>query len=266
MRCYRPAMSRWSSLALLLLLSLSACDSADAGKQAASELGDKAGALADDAIVAGKEASKNAGDAAVQAGKDAAKQAGDAALEAGKDAAKQAGDAAAQAGKALAETTVDDAQRWLTDLPDDGVLSDEAKAWLRTKADDTSAGIARIVADGDQLAPEALDIGKGMASAVSSDSSFEPIVQRVEDSAKVDAAIGDMPKVEVVDGLTVGVQRVDGWEGATHQERRGYLVTWREGDYLYGFVYRSRRDVDLAVVAGEVPRLVRLVRAAVAAD
>ncbi len=53
----------------------------------------------------------------------------------------------------------------------------------------------------------------------------------------------------------------------THQiKERGYLVTWRDGDRLYGFVYRSKRSIDIDKLVADTPRLLRLAKAAVTAD
>ena len=43
----------------------------------------------------------------------------------------------------------------------------------------------------------------------------------------------------------------------------GYLVLWRRGDKLIGFVWKSKRDVDLAVLLGEAPRLMGLIHEAI---
>jgi hypothetical protein len=37
---------------------------------------------------------------------------------------------------------------------------------------------------------------------------------------------------------------------------------WRQGDHLVGFVYRSRREIDIEKMVAEAPRLVKLVQTA----
>ena len=43
---------------------------------------------------------------------------------------------------------------------------------------------------------------------------------------------------------------------------QAYLVVWRQDDRLIGFIYRSRRSVDLVQLVGLAPRLIGLVRSA----
>ena len=200
------------------LLMLGACDSAnhatEKGKQAAADAVDASKKAADDAVDAGKKA--------VDATKDAV------------DASKKA---------------VDDAKKWWDDVPDTGELSDKTKAWLAKAADDGEASIEKALADGEQYAPTALQIAQGLSSAVDSETGFEPIYVKVDDKASADEKIGDMPKVQVVDDLTIGLKRVDEWEGLTKNKERGYLVLWREDEHLVGFVYRSRSEINLEKVA-----------------
>lgn len=204
------------------LLTLGACDSAN------------------EATAKGKQAAADAVDASKKA-VDASKKAADDAVDASKKA-------------------VDDAKKWWDDVPDTGELSDKTKAWLAKAADDGEASIEKALADGEQYAPTALQIAQGLSSAVDSETGFEPIYVKVDDKASADEKIGDMPKVQVVDSLTIGLKRVDEWDGLTKNKERGYLVLWREDEHLVGFVYRSRSEISLEKVAAEVPRLVKLVR------
>ena len=192
------------------LLMLGACDSANE----ATEKGKQAAADAVDASKKAVDASKDA--------VDASKKVADDALDAGKkavDASKDAVDAGKKA--------VDDAKKWWDDVPDTGELSDKTKAWLEKATDDGEASIEKALADGEQYAPTALQIASGLSSAVDSDTGFEPIYIKVEDKDTVDEKIGDMPKVQVVDELTIGLKRVDAWDGLTKNKERGYLVLWR---------------------------------------
>jgi|GEM_PF-1375404 len=250
--CYLASMRAFLLTTLVApLLLLGACDGADE----ATKKGKKAASDAVDASKKAVDASKKAADDAVDATKkavDASKKAADDAV----DATKNAVDASKKA--------VDDAKKWWDDVPDTGELSDKTKAWLEKAADDSEASIEKALADGEQYAPTALEMAKGLSSAVDSETGFEPIYIKVEDKASADEKIGDMPKVQVIDDLTIGLKRVDAWEGLTKNKERGYLVLWREDDHLVGFVYRSRSEIDLEKVAAEAPKLVKLVRSVTA--
>ena len=120
--------------------------------------------------------------------------------------------------------------------------------------------------EGKQIAPVAVEIAQSVSSAIDSDTAIEPIYQKIEDgkSAEVDAAISDMPRTEVVDGLTIGFKQLDETSNEKTVKERGYLVTWRDGDHLYGFVYHSKRTIDVDKLVSDAPRLLKLARAAVA--
>jgi hypothetical protein len=132
--------------------------------------------------------------------------------------------------------------------------------------DGAGGNIEAAIAKGKQLGPEALAIGSNLRKAVDSDTSIDPIYQEVQDggrtAAELDAAIGDMPRTEVIGGVTVGFQQIDELSEHRSLKERGYLVAWRQGDHLVGFVYRSRREIDIDKVVAEAPRLVKLVQAA----
>ncbi|MBL4685484.1 MAG: hypothetical protein JKY37_12895 [Nannocystaceae bacterium] len=241
-------------LSLMSLVALLACDSAsdatDASKKAAA-----------DAVAASKQAvdtsKKIAGDAAEVSAKavDASKKAIDASKQA-VDSTTKAATEAIDAGKKAAEGT----KQWWADIPDTGALSEQTTVWLSNAAKQGGRSIENLLIEGETYAPAAMQIGSALASSVNGDSGFEPIYVKVSDRDDADAKIGDMPKVQVVDNLTIGLKRVDSWEGLTQKKERGYLVLWREDDHLIGFVYRSRREIDLAKVATEVPHLISLVR------
>ena len=74
----------------------------------------------------------------------------------------------------------------------------------------------------------------------------------------VDKAIGDMPRVEVVDGVTVGFRQMDQVDTSTRVKERGYLVMWRHENHLVGFVYRSTRTINVDQLVAETPRLIEL--------
>lgn len=231
----RPA--RILALASGLLLVPLACDSTDeavkSGEQALDASKKAAGELADDAV----DASKKAAEGAVDASK------------------KAVGD--------LADATKAGAQGLVDDLRPDGELSETAKGWLKARAEGSDTTIESVLVKGVQLAPVALEAAKVLAEATDSQTVVEPIFQKVdEDPAKIDAAIGGMPRVEVVDDVTVGFKQIDGFEGTQHVKQRGYLVMWRHEDHLVGFVYRSTRTIDLDTLVAETPRLIRLTQKA----
>lgn len=206
----------------------------DKGKQAAGQAGDKAAELAGDALDASKKA---AGDA----------------VDKGKLAA---GD--------LVDGAGDKAKSWWDELPDSGQLSTSASGWLNMQAKSAGGGIEAAIVKGQQIAPTALEIGSNVRKAVDSDTLIEPIYQEVDDggrsSAEVDAAIGDMPRTEVIGGVTMGFKQMDELSEKRSLKERGYLVMWRQGDHLVGFVYRSRREIDIDKVVAEAPKLVALVQ------
>ncbi len=249
--------SRGSLLALSIALAgLPACDSAEqtvkAGGKAARDASDKA-------LDASKDKASELADKAA----DKASALGDEALDASKKAAVDTVEASKKAAADLAAATRTGAHELFNDLRDDGQLSASTKAWLHTQAEDASASIENVVVTGVQLAPVAVEASKVLIDAVDSDTAIEPIFQRVtEDPAKVDAAIGDMPRVEVVEDVTVGFKQFDALTGSEQIKQRGYLVMWRHEDHLVGFVYRSTRTIDLDTLVAETPRLIRLTQKA----
>jgi len=232
------------------LLAMLACDSAsdatEKTKKTASDAVDATKKVADDASKAGQQAV------------DASKDAVNASKKAIDASTKAAGDAIDASTKAAGG-----AKKWWDDIPGTGELSEQTTTWIKNAAASGGRSIENILVESETHAPEAIKIGAALASSVDSDSGFEPIYVKVADTADTDTKIGDMPRVEVIDGLKIGLKRVDSWEGLTQKKERGYLVLWREDDHLIGFVYRSRREIDMAKVAAEVPPLISLVRKAV---
>ena len=108
----------------------------------------------------------------------------------------------------------------------------------------------------------AAEIAESASKVIDTEHLIEPIYQEVEDGdgADVDKAISDMPRVEVIDGLTIGFKQLDETSAEAVVKERGYLVTWREGNHLIGFVYRSKKTIDLEALVAETPRIVSLVR------
>ncbi|HGG57163.1 MAG TPA: hypothetical protein ENK31_05150 [Nannocystis exedens] len=169
------------------------------------------------------------------------------------------------------------ASEWAADLQrSSGELSATASRWIdegAARAEGSGVTIESILASGKQVAPTALEIGTSLASAVDHDRLLEPIFQRIEPAGKdgaadtlrtserADRAIAAMPRVEVIDGLTVGFRDLTSTTTGKRVSESGYLVIWRKGDYLVGFVYRSRQTIDIERLIADAPRLIALVRA-----
>lgn len=154
---------------------------------------------------------------------------------------------------------------WATKMLQRGELTETAKAWLRKGSELSQGGIEAVLAKGQQAVPMALAIGSALAAAVDSDTMIEPIYQPVTregvGSAEADAAIRGMTRVEVVDGVQVGFKELTSLDLGHRVSETAYLVVWRQGDHLVGFVFRSRRDIAIGELVGLAPKLVALVRA-----
>ena len=189
--------------------------------------------------------------------------------------AKEGADATDKAAAAAKETS-EVATAWATDIKrSSGELSATASHWIDDAAklaEGSEATIETILACGTQVAPTAIEIGTSLSSAVDRDTVFEPIFQSVEvsdeegaalrTSAEADRAIAAMPRVEVIDGLTIGFKDLTSTTAKERVTESGYLVIWRKDGYLIGFVYRSRQAVDLEKLIADAPRLIALVQSA----
>lgn len=246
-----------STAAILCVLALGACETeredakekVAAMSKKASDAADATKKFADDASKAGKTAIDTTKDAI-----DTTKDATNKVVATGKDAADKGKEWYASAAAAWAG------------IPGTGEFSETAKAWLAAATDE--ATIEAVVREGTQVAPVAIEIGRTLHAAIDSDTAIEPIFQKVPEgeAEQVDAAISDMPRTEVVDGLKIGFKQLDETTNTHQIKERGYLVTWRDGDRLYGFVYRSKRSIDIDKLVADTPRLLRLAKAAVTAD
>ena len=145
-------------------------------------------------------------------------------------------------------------------LTDTGELSKSASTWIESRAKEQGGTMEQIIVKGTQVAPVALDVGRVLNRAIETDTAIEPIYQRISDGPSVDQAIGDMPRVEVIEGLTVGIRQLDTLDTEQAVKERAYLVTWRQDDHLVGFVYRSTRTIDIDRLVNELPPLVRATR------
>jgi len=203
----------------------------------------------------------------------------------------EATDKAAKAAKESSQA----ASEWAADVKKgSGELSATASTWIdeaAAKASESEAAassIESILAHGHQVAPTALEIGRSLSSAVDRETVFEPIYQPIyqpigqpigeplgegigesgdegagaQSTEKADQAIAAMPRVEVIDGLTIGFKDLTSTTAKERIKESGYLVIWRTDDHLIGFVYRSRQTVDIDKLVADAPRLIALVRAA----
>jgi len=175
-------------------------------------------------------------------------------------------------GREAARPLVDDAsaytRSWLPDLPDSGELSEQAQTWISGAANDDDR-VEYWLDKGEQAVPVARDIGRTLNDAVERDFVVEPIYRKVTtagdgdvDLTAIDASIAAMPRVEVIDGLTVGFRRLAADDTEGREKQSAYLVLWRAEHHLVGFVFRSRRKIRLDKLVAEAPRLIALVRAA----
>jgi hypothetical protein len=196
------------------------------------------------------------------------------ALAACGDASKQAEELAARASaganglsreaRSAGAAQLDRAKKALFGLSDSGALSDSATSWLSSKA--PAEGSAESwVTKGVQIAPVAVEIAKVANQAVDDETAIEPVYQKIEPGgeAKLDESIKAMPRVELINGTTVGFKKLDSIENAKITKEQAVLVLWRKGDYLVGFLYRSKRTIDLELVIKETPRLYALTNAAI---
>jgi len=192
---------------------------------------------------------------------DPAKEAADLA-----SAATAKADSLASAAKDQARTAARDglsaAKRELFGLTDSGALSQGANEWLSKQTSNDAALAA--VQKGVQLAPVAIEAAKVLNQAVDDETAIEPIFQKVdpEKQKEIDDAIGSMPKVEVINGVKVGFRKLDAVETSKLTKEQAAVVLWRKDDHVIGFVYRTKRTIDLEVLAKEAPRLITLTETA----
>ncbi|MEM9452574.1 MAG: hypothetical protein AAGF11_00245 [Myxococcota bacterium] len=242
---------------------LPGCDSEEA-KQTAKEASDKALEASKDKAAELAQSAKTLGKKAANATKDAANKVADTTKDAAGKAVDASTKAVHEAVEDATEATRAGAQALVDDLRPDGELSQTAQAWLENKAKQTTeTDIETIIVAGVQLAPIALEASRVLADSVDSNTVIEPIFQKIDDDpAKIDAAIGNMPRVEALDGVTVGFEQMDQLDARTSVKQRGYLVMWRHEQHLVGFVYRSTRTIDIDALVAETPRLVKLTQQA----
>lgn len=145
----------------------------------------------------------------------------------------------------------------------DGALSDSATSWLKSPKDGQASegSMEGIVMRGVQIAPVVIEALQVLNEAVDEDTAIEPIYQKIDppgSEPKVDEAIKNMPRVEIIDGVNVGFRQLDAMDTSKITKERAYLVTWRKQDRVVGFVYRTKRTIDIELLVKETPRLMKL--------
>ena len=192
-----------------------------------------------------------------------------------KDKAKEIAEKAKDKGQELAENAKDKGQElageakdktselWEDKRPDTGELSERAKGIFTKGAEDSDTGVEAWLDKGIQVAPVAFEIAKTVHSAIDSDTSIEPIVQKLDDDdaqGELDARIKDMPRVETIDGVQVGFKDVKAYDSGGRETESAYLVLWRSDDRLVGFIYRSKSRINVDELVEEAPRIIGLVK------
>lgn len=196
-------------------------------------------------------------DSAKDQAKDAAKEVG----ELAKDKAQEVGEQAKDKAGELADDAVDKGKQLWAER--NGQLSDAAQGILDKGAQAQDDGVEALLDKGQQLAPVAMDVAKTLHSTVDSDVDIEPIIQKLDDEDaqnQLDARIGDMPRVETVNGVDVGFRDVSAWDSAGRESESAYLILWRADTHLIGLVYRSRQRIHIDKMVAEAPRLIALVQ------
>jgi hypothetical protein len=141
-----------------------------------------------------------------------------------------------------------------------GSLTASSWTWLQAQAAKNES-ISSIIAHGKQVSGAASEIYTILDAAIDSDTDIEIIYQPIEgDTANTDRAIQAMPRVEVIDGLQVGFQDMTGYQGTSRVNESAYMVVWRQGDKLVGFIYRSHSGIKIDLLVKEAPRLITLAR------
>ena len=179
------------------------------------------GALVLGCDTAGAEDAVDKGKAVAEKAVEGTKDAVDASKKA-YDTSKKAYDTSKKAYE-TSKKAVDDVRQLWADVSTTGQLSDTANGWL----DEQGGSMGEVIKTGKQVAPVAIEIGKTLDGAVENDRMIEPIFQEIEDgkTPEVDKAIAEMPRTEVIDGLTVGFKHLDEKSTARVVTERGYLVT-----------------------------------------
>jgi hypothetical protein len=227
-------------------------------------------------VVESKESLENAKEKTAE-GLEIAKEKGKAGYEIAKEKGKEGLEVAKEKGKAGYEIAKEKGKEAIDalrpekddDKPEEekeGHLGSETLQGLKDHAQSASDHVAHWVARGKQITHATVEVGKVLVRAVDLDVDIEPIYQDAGDEkaqADLDSAIKSMLTLEIIEGVTVGFERIKTLEKMKYKTGSGYLVLWRRGDKLIGFVWKSKRDVDLALLLGEAPRLMGLIHTAI---
>jgi hypothetical protein len=175
-----------------------------------------------------------------------------------REAAAQASAAASAmaAGKGKAEDTLGSARQ---------ELARASESWLAEQAKSAKPGsIESWVGKGAKALTVAGDLSSAIQDVVERETVVEPIIVDVPEgeAPKVDAAIEEMPRVEVVDGVQVGFRAIDRLSTEAKSSERAYVVMWRKGDRLYGFFYRSKQTIHVDRVVEHAPKLMAAIEKA----
>jgi hypothetical protein len=180
------------------------------------------------------------------------------AASAAADKSRELSDGASDKSKQLADDAKEGAKKKLAELGDGAAkyVDGRLKAMMAGAKD---GSLEAQIRDGRSSATEVLRIAKAMSDAVSSETTVLPIYRPVRDQEKVDQDIADMPRTEVIDGVTVGFKRVRELSNSEKVDEDAYLVLWRRDDEIVGFVYQKKSRIDLDALVKETPRLMKLV-------
>lgn len=131
--------------------------------------------------------------------------------------------------------------------------ANEALDFVKPHADKAKDKVSNLVVDGKQKAAEVAKMAEAVVPMITDGIGFHAIYQKIDgddEKAALDKAVGDMSRVEVIDGLTVGFEVIT---------TRQILVVWRHDDHMIGFVYTSLTDVLIRHLIDKAPGLIKLV-------
>jgi hypothetical protein len=120
------------------------------------------------------------------------------------------------------------------------------------------------VAKGVQVTPVALEIAKVANKAVDEETAIEPVARRSSPAARPSSTDRSRRcRASSFERHHRRLQKLDSIENAKITKEQAVLVLWRKGDHLVGFLYRSKKTIDLELVIKETPRLYALTNAAI---
>lgn len=179
-------------------------------------------------------------------------------------------ESAARDGLGRAASAAADKSRDLADQASSGAkgklseLGDEAASYVDARLRAAMAGakdgtIEARLREGKSPALEVVRIAKAVSGSVSSDTTILPIYRPATEVDAIDAEIRNMPRTEVIDGVTVGFKQVRKLDPSEKVDEEAYLVLWRRGDKVVGFVYQKKTRIDIDTLVKETPKLMRLI-------